>query len=370
MISLKMYMDGAAPVAAAADRLEAQDALTAVLAAYGAAMRAIGSCSVEACPSLGDDLTQRLGELSLRLSIDLSPEAIGEVDRAIQEQLQTWAHRASRYHRDKAIEVKELLLSIVRTAESVSRRDRRCADQMSQVTARLRQIATLEDVTQIRASVEKGAAELRNSIERMAAEGKAAIDELRKEVKEYQTRLEDAEELASRDALTGARNRTCVESLMEERIAIGAEFCVAMIDINGFKKVNDKHGHLVGDEVLKLFAGELRSACRATDVIGRWGGDEFIMLLDCRYAEADAQIKRLTRWVCGDYAVKTGKFMLKLPVGAAVGLAEHRSAEPLNGLIARADAAMYEDKAAMYAARGHALPQARQSARPQIAAGH
>ncbi len=60
-----------------------------------------------------------------------------------------------------------------------------------------------------------------------------------------------------------------------------APFCVAIIDIDEFKRVNDEHGHLVGDELLKQFAAEMRSVCRSTDTIGRWGGDEFILLLHC-----------------------------------------------------------------------------------------
>ena len=122
----------------------------------------------------------------------------------------------------------------------------------------------------------------------MTAEGKAAIDKLRVEVSSYQARLEEAEEIASRDALTGLRSRLWVECQIESRIAAGGPLCVAIVDINGFKQVNDEHGHLVGDELLKQFAAEIKFACRSTDVIGRWGGDEFIILLDCGMAEARA----------------------------------------------------------------------------------
>ena len=59
----------------------------------------------------------------------------------------------------------------------------------------------------------------------------------------------------------------------------GAPFCIAIIDIDKFKRVNDEHGHLAGDELLKKFAAKMRSVCRDTDTIGRWGGDEFILLL-------------------------------------------------------------------------------------------
>jgi diguanylate cyclase (GGDEF)-like protein len=180
----------------------------------------------------------------------------------------------------------------------------------------------------------------------MTAEGKAAIDQLKKEVTTYQTRLEEAEEIASRDALTGLQSRLSAESQIEKSLHAAAPFCVAILDINEFKVVNDKHGHLFGDEVLKQFATELRSVCRSTDTIGRWGGDEFILLLHCGLAEATAQIERLRKWVCGNYTIQENSVPTKLQVGASIGLAERLADETMKELIARADAEMYRDKAA------------------------
>ena len=196
--------------------------------------------------------------------------------------MRVWGRDTAKHYQQKACEVKDLLLVMAHTAESVSARDQRCAGQMSEVTERLKAIASLEDLTEIRASIEKSATELKTSIDRMTAEGKAALDHLREQVASYQSKLEEAEEIASRDALTGLSSRLYVEGQIEKRIGSGAPFCVALIDIDGFKKVNDNYGHLTGDELLKQFGAELRSACRATDVIGRWGGDEFILTLRLR----------------------------------------------------------------------------------------
>ncbi|HEV2487822.1 MAG TPA: GGDEF domain-containing protein [Terracidiphilus sp.] len=179
----------------------------------------------------------------------------------------------------------------------------------------------------------------------MTAEGKAAIDQLREQVSTYQAKLEEAEKIASRDALTGLRNRLCVESLIERQIGAKVAFCVAIADLDGFKKVNDEHGHLTGDELLKQFATELVSACRSTDVIGRRGGDEFIILFVCSFPDASAQSDRLSKWVCGNYTIRGKSGAQKLMVDASIGLAEHMPGETMKDLLARADAAMYEQKA-------------------------
>jgi diguanylate cyclase (GGDEF)-like protein len=346
MISLKKYLDSPQADPAAIAEPEEGNLLPVAIEAYGSALLEMGNCSLDACPGMGDELKRNLSELKSGLSAKMSCETLVATDAGAREVLRVWGRGTARHYQQKACEVKEMLLMMARTAESVGARDQRCAGQMSEVTERLKAIASLDDLTQIRASIEKSATELKTSIERMTAEGKAVLDQLKEQVANYQTKLEEAEELASRDALTGLSSRLYVECQIEKKIAAGTPLCVAVIDIDGFKKVNDEHGHLTGDELLKQFGVELRSACRATDVIGRWGGDEFILLYDCGLAEAEAQTVRLRKWICGNYTVQGKLGAIKLSVAASLGLAAHLSGEEMKELLARADAAMYEEKAA------------------------
>lgn len=346
MISLKKYLDSQPEDRFADAGPEEGDLLCVTMDVYGSALREMGNCSLDACPGMGDDLKNDLEAMRAGLSIGMSCEALRVTGNNARERLRDWGRDSARHYAQKACEVKDLLLVVARTAESVSARDQRCRGQMSQVTERLKAIASLENLTEIRASIEQSATDLRTSIDRMTAEGKEALDHLREQVTSYQTKLLEAEEIASRDALTGLSSRLYVEGQIERRIEKGAAFCVAVIDIDGFKKVNDNHGHLTGDELLKQFGQELRSACRATDVIGRWGGDEFILLYDCGLGEAEGQCERLRKWICGNYEVKVKSGALKLRVDASIGLAASAAGEGLKELVARADAAMYEQKAA------------------------
>lgn len=346
MISLKKYLESQpADSAPAMERAEG-DLLPAVIDAYGSALMEMGNSSLEACPGMGDELKRNLAEFKTELSTGMSTVALATTNTGVRDQIRGWGRGTARHFQQKAREVKEMLLMMARTAESVGARDQRCAGQISEVTERLKAIASLDDLTQIRTSIEKSATELKSSIDRMTAEGKAVLDHLKEQVATYQTKLEEAEQIASRDALTGLSSRLYFETQLEKRLAAKTPFCVAIVDIDRFKKVNDDHGHMTGDDLLKQFGTELRSACRSTDVIGRWGGDEFILLLDCGLAEAEAQMVRLRKWICGSYTVhgKTGE--VKLRVDASVGLAERAMGEAMKELLARADAAMYEEKAA------------------------
>jgi diguanylate cyclase (GGDEF)-like protein len=306
----------------------------------------MGSASVEACPALGPELKRSLGQVAETIAPESSRESAEATQATVEGHLQDWGRRTAAHYRQKTAEVRELLLAMARTAESVGERDQRAAGQITEVTTQLKTIACLDDLTEIRSSIERSAADLKTSVDRMAAEGRQAIAQLKAEVSGYQTKLEEAEELASRDALTGLRNRAWVESQLEQRLAAGAPLSVAVVDIDEFKRVNDKYGHLAGDELLQKFAGELNSASRKTDLIGRWGGDEFILVLDCGLAVAAPQIERLSAWVCGDYAVQAGSGTTKMKVDASIGLAERGAGETMKELLARADAAMYVRKSA------------------------
>jgi len=353
MISLKKYIDAARNGSATVELTEEEALVASTLSAYCSALSEMGTYSLNACPALGNGLREGLGKIEAKLSPPVSRENVESAEKKVSEQLQEWGQKTATHYRKQTSEVKEMLLVMTRAAESVGERDQRAAGQMNEVTVRLQKIATLEDLTQIRASIEKSAAELKTSIDRMAAEGKAAIDELKAEVTTYQTKLEEAELIASRDALTGLGSRLWVEGQIERRIKAGSPLCVAIIDINGFKPINDEHGHLAGDEVLKQFAGELQSVCRSADLLARWGGDEFIIVLDCDLAKAKAKIDRLREWVCGSYKVHGRNGATKLHVDASIGLAEHLRDESMKGLLERADAGMYQDKAA-FRARGAA----------------
>lgn len=344
MISLKRYLDSPLEDSKAEDALPDGDLLAVLIEAYSSALLEMGNCSVEACPGMGDDLQRSLTRLTSRLSKGMSGDALGTIGTSVGEELRDWGHGTARHYQQKAAEVKYMLLTMARIAQSVGARDERCATQMTEVTQRLKAIGSLDDLTQIRARIEKCATDLKTSIDRMTSEGKSTLEELSKQVAEYRSRLEAAEELAWRDSLTGLSSRLYAEGQIERRIADDLPFCVAILDIDGFKKVNDRYGHQAGDELLKQFSIELRHARRATDVIGRWGGDEFILLLDCSFGDAQRQVERLREWICGEYTVQTKGGAVKFNVSASIGLAEFARREKMKEVVARADAAMYEDK--------------------------
>jgi diguanylate cyclase len=154
-------------------------------------------------------------------------------------------------------------------------------------------------------------------------------------------------DLASRDELTGLFNRRhMTELLAQQRLAFkraGDGFAVALVDLDHFKRINDTHGHAVGDSVLRAFAEHAGAAMRGTDTIGRWGGEEFIVVYSRSSAHEAAQgAARLCERAAA--AVVTTPSGQALSFTVSIGVTEHVPPESIDALVERADRAMYEAK--------------------------
>jgi diguanylate cyclase (GGDEF)-like protein len=158
--------------------------------------------------------------------------------------------------------------------------------------------------------------------------------------------LEQIQAMATRDDLTGLLNRRHMQTLMEQEtqrcVRNGRSYCVALLDIDHFKHVNDGYGHSAGDAVLRAFAEAGQGAIRSADVLARWGGEEFVLMLsDTRMPLATVGVERLREQVAA-MQVEFGGQRLQITVSA--GLTEHRFGDTLAQTLERADMLLYEAK--------------------------
>jgi diguanylate cyclase (GGDEF)-like protein len=175
----------------------------------------------------------------------------------------------------------------------------------------------------------------------------------------YKQGLEEANakllDLAVTDPLTGLYNRRKFEEVINMEIPRAERWgplSLLMIDLDSFKMVNDRYGHAVGDDALKIVALALRSSCRSTDTCARLGGDEFAMILPrADYLAAEAVHDRIQQQIAAaPVPTSQGQLLLSLSIGIAT-MPDHASSAP--ALIAAADAAMYQAKQSSPSARAH-----------------
>ncbi len=174
-------------------------------------------------------------------------------------------------------------------------------------------------------------------------------EHLRRQKAELARALEQIRQLATHDDLTGLLNRRAMLDRMqlEQRRSLrsGSPLLIAQLDIDHFKAVNDTHGHAAGDLVLQSFADTVRRNVRDTDVLARWGGEEFVLLLcDTPAADAVALMERLRQAVQA-MQVPVPQGSEPITVTVSIGLARHAPADPLAGTLERADRALYAAKA-------------------------
>jgi diguanylate cyclase (GGDEF)-like protein len=173
---------------------------------------------------------------------------------------------------------------------------------------------------------------------------KASLYQSGLKLKEAYKRIE---ELAELDELTGGYNRRCIMRMLDEEIARSARnglpCSIALIDLDHFKRVNDTYGHPTGDEVLRTFAITMFANIRSVDRFGRYGGEEFLLVLPDMTTDGAARAMDRLRGIVAD--LDWSAFSPGMKVTLSAGVATLKPNETTDSLLARTDTALYLAKA-------------------------
>jgi diguanylate cyclase (GGDEF)-like protein len=228
------------------------------------------------------------------------------------------------------------------------------ADPLAGVRRRAALVAASNQRTGAAPSVDSAAflgideVELTPAVRAALAQLLTEIDELRGEVGRLKARLNEAEDLADQDGLTPLLNRRAflreLRRIMTFAQRHGGPASLIYFDLDGFKAVNDRFGHAVGDEVLRTVAERLADQVRESDIVGRLGGDEFgVILVQADLSSALAKAAQLAAAV-QDTPVACGEWLVPLKISHGV-----RQIDPdltPEAMLAGADGAMYARKRA------------------------
>jgi diguanylate cyclase (GGDEF)-like protein len=171
-------------------------------------------------------------------------------------------------------------------------------------------------------------------------------ERLHRQKTELEAALAHIRRLATHDELTGLVNRRRMQELLEnERLRskrTNTSWCLALVDIDHFKHINDAHGHAIGDEALRALAHHAQALVRKTDVLGRWGGEEFVLMLpDTGLQMATTSVERLrTHFQSAPLRLHA----LTVTLSFSAGIAEHRPGDSIAQTLERADRLCYQAK--------------------------
>ena len=221
------------------------------------------------------------------------------------------------------------------------------AEYFQRIELYAHKIRQTKDIDNIIETLEEALRETRalhTTNEMAAARQQVALAEQR--IERLKSELELVTRLVREDQLTRALNRRGLEDALKREVARATRsdtpLCVAMIDIDNFKHLNDTHGHQAGDKVLVHLVEIIQDTLRTNDLIGRYGGEEFLVLLPGSPLEAACEVMQRLQTQMAQKPIVWEN--LELRVTFSVGVAALRPAEIEPAFIGRADKAMYEAK--------------------------
>ena len=291
-------------------------------------------------PEIGANCYEQLTRMRARLEFEANIKTLKESRDTLHQLLEEFAVRAIHYTQALSDELNRTLALVDQSEDTRSTRNVRYVGQLVDLVDRMDRAVQSGNLSELVAQ----AGELRSFAESIELDTRDAYVQLRDQVREFQHRLREAELLASRDALTKIANRREFDRQLDSRIQARREFCVLLFDLDHLKTINDRFGHLCGDEILKQIGSRLSSQVRARDFVCRWGGDEFAVILDCGLDPALVRSLQITQWLNRPYGVNIDGSDRQVDVNVSVGVANYIEGETPEQLFQRVDESMYRHK--------------------------
>jgi diguanylate cyclase len=283
----------------------------------------------------------------LNEQIDQMLEQTEPFNNEVNEQI--YRRFLSRCDMDQAERVRDSVASALLEASAALKQTGNEADQFRQFLGKFDQsfdaADSMHDIYGLLNTVLKETQNMQTSMERLQQE----FAEKSQDMEKLKEELNQVRKQASTDALTGLMNRASffdiLEKTDEDSDPLTRPYCLVMIDIDHFKRVNDTFGHLVGDKVIRFVAESLRQSIKGKDSAARYGGEEYALLLpDTALNNAITLCNRIREQIANTNLVRTGSRETLGQVTISAGVAQKRASESRMDLLARADRALYHSK--------------------------
>jgi len=344
------------------NQLDQIEELRALASAHNAAEAVILQALEEAGGVIAGEgaspFQQRVEYLRRRLGSNLPAAAVEENARDVGQELERFAHECAHERARKAWECKQIIQTLAETAAVLAQNGASENLELADLATRIDAISRLETVAEVRQQLAIRVGEIKSLAGQAGQNGRRLASLLEAKVRRAEERLQAAQRLAETDPLTEIGNRRMAENAVEAAIAADTPLNLILCDLDDFKAINDGYGHRQGDQLLKAVAQAVRGAVRSSDVVCRWGGDEFVILLipALPSATADEIAAAIQRDAFGEFVLKHGEREVWVPVTASVGTTTYQPGESVFNFFERADQLMYEKKVLRRAARAAAVP--------------
>jgi diguanylate cyclase len=296
------------------------------------------------------ELQRSLAGLAGRLQAGDDPDAIGDDLARCRRDTLDFAEAERRHLETRDAELRQIISVLTEGLATVSSGAAAYHRRLLDNGARFEAAARLSDLVKMRSTITSEVGALRTAVaERKQAEAQATAV-LHGEIERLRAKVESATHAASVDPLTQAANRAAFDQAIARRCELAAAggegFALLLADIDHFKKINDTHGHRTGDRVLHALVTFLRDRVRRDDLIARWGGEEFaVLLMGAGARPAHAKAKALVGQLedC-DWTIDAADDARKLKFTMSIGVTAFQPDDTPETMVERADRALYAAK--------------------------
>jgi len=329
------------------DRLNGQEErFLAVRGCYLAAISASSEYAVEVSPELTRENRLTLGALHSELSASRDIEALTESRATLVKALEDYRDKAAACLSGKERDLRAMLISLAEAAEVLSEHNDRHSLRLTRFTQNLQVVARGTDLARMRGKLSEAVEDLKSAQDEMRHDNAGLLAGMHEQLVIFQKRLERIEGRAFEDRVTGLLNRSEGEVKLTDRLKGELPVSIIMVDLDDFKRVNDRFGHASGDQVLRTVALILTNGLRSCDTVCRWGGDEFLIMVAGDRAMAEQQAARLRVQLGVRCKLVILRELHEVGISASLGVAQAHAGERMEELVARADDDLYRQKRA------------------------
>ena len=295
---------------------------------------------------------EELDSADFRAKIEVCRNRVGSGDldedivRTFIDDCESYFRRARSYLSDRETEFAKVIEVLRNAFIHLSGKSESFNDRLFVTSDRLKKVSELDDIRELKKIITLEVRELRRIVLEKQEEDKRSQSHLSEKVQELRSKLKLAQHEAVTDYLTNIANRAAFDRVIRQWLEQGKPFVLAILDLDHFKTVNDTYGHRIGDKVILCAAHWISETIRPTDMLARFGGDEFAVLL--QGASLKTSEDKFTR-VLADIANRSYVFSKnaqkqEVRFTMSCGLTESASGDTPDDMIHRADEALYTAK--------------------------
>lgn len=293
---------------------------------------------------------ENLDQLADRFTSEQRTRRLAALYRRQRKQIYAYITRQKAYLQARETELKDIIDLLSRAMAALDADNQVFNQSIYRQTEKIENLTHLDDIRKIKDALSVGVGQLQTEVRKKKARDSQRLEKLSRRVSVLNQELEATRRESLTDSLTGIHNRKALDSFMIDLVGTcrrgRSPFSMLLLDIDDFKSFNDSYGHQVGDRVLITVAQQCRAIVRRDDFVGRYGGEEFAVVLPgASLKSARKRAEKLCRRVAtAHYELKQAGARHVINVTVSIGVSTFDRRDTVETVTARADQALYAAK--------------------------